>query len=182
MWGGALIKSWSSTQSTIALSSAEAELYAMSRCAQQALSLVSLASDFGIKMLPTIHSDASAAIGVAFRSGLSGRMRHVKVQYLWIQEAIQKAEVSIKKIRSQDNPADLFTKFLSSELTQFHTCKLGIRFPRAGEPKDPVRERIRCFAKHLALAEQHKVYLAHLLGESGQGGVTGFTSSPVVTS
>ena len=40
MWGGCYIKSWSSTRTTIALSSAEAELYAMRRCAQHAVSLV----------------------------------------------------------------------------------------------------------------------------------------------
>ena len=85
MWGGCLITSWSSTQTTIALSSAEAEVYAMDKCAQQALSLVSVASDLNIELHPTIHTDASAALSIAYRSGAGGRTRHVKVQYLWVQ-------------------------------------------------------------------------------------------------
>ena len=68
-------------QTTIALSSAEAELYAMSRCAQHALSLVSVASDLNIELHPTIHTDASAALSIAYRRGAGGRLRHVKVQY-----------------------------------------------------------------------------------------------------
>ena len=79
MWGGCLIKSWSSTQTTIALSSAEAELYAMRRCAQHALSLVSVASDLNIELHPTIHTGAAAALSIAHRSGAGGRTRHDKV-------------------------------------------------------------------------------------------------------
>jgi hypothetical protein len=82
MWGTSLLTSWTSTQATVALSSAEAVLYAMSKCVQQALSIVSLAGDFRIHLSPTIFSDASAALGIAYRSGLGGKTRHGKVQYL----------------------------------------------------------------------------------------------------
>ena len=53
----------------------------MSRCAQHALSLVSVASDLNIELHPAIHTDASAALSIAYRSGAGGRTRHVKVQY-----------------------------------------------------------------------------------------------------
>ena len=95
--GGCLIKLWSSTQTTIALSSAEAELYAMSRCAQHALSLVSAASDLNIELHPTIHTDASAALNTAYRSGAGGRTRHVKVQYLLVQGAASRKDLRVAK-------------------------------------------------------------------------------------
>ncbi len=56
-------------------------------------------------------------------------MRHVKVQYLWIREVVQRAEIAVKKVRSQDNPADLLTKLLSCELMDIHVRRLGMSFP-----------------------------------------------------
>ena len=129
MWGGCLLKSWSSTQTTIALSSAEAELYAMSRRAQQALSLISIALDFNIKLQPVVHTDASAALGIAYRSGLGGKTRHVKVQYLWIQGAVARKDLRVKKVGTSENPADMLTKFLAAEPMSRHLAAAGYEFP-----------------------------------------------------
>ena len=64
MIGSHTIKSWSSTQTTIALSSAEAELYALTKCASQALGMTSLASDFGDELKVDISTDASATLAI----------------------------------------------------------------------------------------------------------------------
>ena len=98
MWGTSLLKSWSTTQTTIACSSAEAELYAMSKCAQQCLSIASLAADFEVLLRATTYSDPTAAIGIAYRSGFGSRTRHVRVQYLWIQEALQHRELKVERV------------------------------------------------------------------------------------
>ena len=82
-WESSLLRSWSSTQNTIALSSAESKLSAMSKCAQHALHLKSMCEDFGIVLKPLIRSDATAALGIACRRRLAGETRHVQVQYLW---------------------------------------------------------------------------------------------------
>lgn len=72
-WGAAPIKTWSTNQTVIALRSGEAELYALSKCAQQCASIASIAADFGIKTKVQINSDSNAAIGIAFRTGLGGK-------------------------------------------------------------------------------------------------------------
>ena len=118
MRSGCLIKSWSNTQTTIALSSAEAELYAMSRCAQHALSLVSVASALNIELH---HTDASAALSIAYRSGAGGRTRHVKVQYLWVQGAVSRKDLRVAKVGTSENLADMLTKFLSAESLGRHS-------------------------------------------------------------
>ena len=59
------MRSCSSTQNTIALSSAESELYAMSKCAQHALHLKSMGEDFGMVLKQLNRSDAVAALGIA---------------------------------------------------------------------------------------------------------------------
>ena len=66
--GKHLIKSWSSTQQVIALSSGEAELYGMLKGATQTKGLISMMADFGEEnVVATVCSDASAAIGLAHR-------------------------------------------------------------------------------------------------------------------
>ena len=48
MLGGHTIKTWSKRQHLVALSSGEAELYALTRAMSQTLGIVSLAADFGV--------------------------------------------------------------------------------------------------------------------------------------
>ena len=76
--GKHLIESWSSTQQVMALSSGEAELYGMLKGATQTKGLISMMADFGEKVVATVCSDASGAIGVAHRQGL-GKTRHIEV-------------------------------------------------------------------------------------------------------
>ena len=109
--GWHFIKSWSSTQAVVALSSAEAELYALVKGAAQTLGMISVARDLGIKVDAMIRSDASAALGIVSREGL-GKLRHIDVQYLWIQGRVSEGSVSVMKVPGLQNPADLFTKHL----------------------------------------------------------------------
>ena len=87
--GSHCVKSWSSNQSVIALSSAEAELYALLKGAAQSLGLQSMAYDFWDVLNAGLWSDASAAIAIAQRSGL-GKLRHIQTRYLWLQERVSK--------------------------------------------------------------------------------------------
>ena len=87
-WGWHTVKSWSATQATIALSSGEAELYSLTKGVAQTMGLIAMAKDLGVTMDGTLHTDASAALGIVAREGL-GKLRHVKVQYLWIQDRIR---------------------------------------------------------------------------------------------
>ena len=68
----------------MALSSAEAELYALTKGAAQALGLMTLLADLGVEVQAAVHTDASAAIGIVRRSGF-GKLRHLNVRYLWLQ-------------------------------------------------------------------------------------------------
>ena len=161
MWGSSLLKSWSTTQATVALSSGEAELYALSRCAQMLMAIRSTAADFLMDLKITAYSDSTAAIGITYRCGLGGRTRHVKVQYLWIQGAVTRKDLQIRKVGTIENPADLMTKYLDGEGFARHSRFLGYYFPEMSrcklerDAKDLAQlERCRLFAKHLALARQ----------------------------
>ena len=107
--GDHTVKSWSSTQSIIALSTAEAELYAINRNAATTLELQSLMSDLGVSSDIRIFTDASIGKSIASRNGL-GKARHISVNELRIQDKVSSKALAIIEIKNQFNPADLMTK------------------------------------------------------------------------
>ena len=70
MLGNHVIKSWSSSQPIITLSSGEAELYALVKAASQAQGIASLMFDFDKNVCITVHTDSTAALGIVHRRGL----------------------------------------------------------------------------------------------------------------
>ena len=76
MIGAHTIKTYSSTQSTVSLSSGEAEYYGLVKGAAAGLGHQAVMSDFGIDMGVRLWSDSSAALGISKRSGL-GKLRHL---------------------------------------------------------------------------------------------------------
>ena len=73
MWGSHLIKRWPSIQNIRALSSGEAEVFAMIEAACQVKGIISLAADFGIELDATVKNDSTAALGMVHGTGLGGR-------------------------------------------------------------------------------------------------------------
>ena len=68
MWGSHVIRTWSTTQSAIAMSSGEAEYYSMVKGSSMGLGIKSIASDLGVVMqVVNVKTDASAAKGIASR-------------------------------------------------------------------------------------------------------------------
>ena len=125
--GSHLIKHWSTTQSTVALSSAEAELTGISKGAAQGLGLQSIARDLGIELALRIMSDATAAIGISRRRGL-GKVRHLATADLWMQDRIRKGDFALEKILGADNPSDMLTKHVNRDLISKHMVTLGLRY------------------------------------------------------
>jgi hypothetical protein len=70
MLGQHTIKHWSSTQSSVSLSSGEAEFGGVIRGAGQGLGYQSLLSDLGVDIPLRIWTDSSATIGICSRQGL----------------------------------------------------------------------------------------------------------------
>ena len=103
------MRSWSSTQATVAMSSGEAEYYAMAKAASEALGIQALAADLGWHWKVRLWVDSTAAKSMASRTGL-GRVRHLDVRFLWLQEVVRKGRVTLRKIPGEKNPADILTK------------------------------------------------------------------------
>ena len=97
MFGNHAVKSWSTTQQVIALSSGEAEYYSMVRGGSMGLGIRAMARDLGLSIGVKVKTEASAAKGIASRKGL-GKVRHIDVSQLWLQDKVSKGEIVIEKV------------------------------------------------------------------------------------
>ena len=132
MVGRHLLKSYSKTQATVAMSSAEGELYSMVTAASESLGLRAMALDFGVELDVWLWVDASAAIGIARRKGL-GKLRHIETQALGVQDAVRQIRVNIKKVDGKHNPSDIHTKFLDVQTMERHLKFMKVQ-RRQGRP------------------------------------------------
>ena len=71
-----------------------------------------------------VNTDASAAKGIANRKGL-GKVRHIAVNQLWIQDRIPRGDLTISKVNGKENLADILTKHVSAEDIRIHLFKTG---------------------------------------------------------
>jgi len=97
MLGKHCMKHWSSTQTSISLSSGEAEFAGVIRGAGQGLGHQALLKDVGVELPLRVWTDSSAAIGICSRQGL-GKLRHLDTHTLWIQHAARTKRVDLRKV------------------------------------------------------------------------------------
>ena len=105
------VKSWSVTQKRVTLSSAEAELGALVKASAETIGIMQMAEALGDKVAAEVYVDSSAALSVTQRKG-TGKMRHVRIGQLWVQEAAEQGELTYRKVKGTSNPTDLGTKHL----------------------------------------------------------------------
>ena len=124
--GGCNIKHWSKTQPTIALSSGEAELNGIGAGIAQGLGIQSICRDLGYDYQLKVHSDATAAIGIARRRGM-GKIRHLDTTDLWVQEVVRSGRVQLLKVLGAENPADVLTKYVDKAIMTKMMAKMGMK-------------------------------------------------------
>ena len=121
-----LVKHWSTTQKAITLSSGEAELGGVVKAASEALGLQSVAEDLGVLLRIALCTASSDAMGICRRAGI-GRVRHLAVGQLWIQELVRDEVLDLDKVKGEHNPADLLTKPLGRATLDGHLERLLLR-------------------------------------------------------
>ena len=95
--------------------------------AGEGMGMVSVAKDLGIDVGLTILADSSAAIGICRRTGI-GKVRHLAVGQLWVQEQVRTGAFALVKRPGSENPADLLTKAVSADLINRHIATAGLRW------------------------------------------------------
>lgn len=130
------ITEWSITQSTVSLSSGEAEFYAILRGAQEGLAIQAMAKEMGRLMKLVIGSDSTAAKLVVHRHGL-GRLKHLQIRHLWIQQAVAQRRFKLIKIPGATNYADLMTKHSTESKMLSLLTAAGYEYRDGREPTAP---------------------------------------------
>ena len=108
---------------TVTLSSAAAELCGIVKGTTEALGIQSVGRDFGLSMSLSIHTDSAAAVGICKRAGI-GRVRHLAVGQLWVQEGLRRGDFRLFKVQGDANPTDALTKHLSRRSLGQERCGL----------------------------------------------------------
>ena len=128
MQGSHTIRHWAKTQACVALSSGEAELYGIVKACTEGLGVVSLSQELGRKTMLHVLTDSSAAKGTVLRTGI-GRLKHVQLNQLWVQERISDGDVIVKKVPREQNVSDLFTHHWSRKEAQVHLSGMNFVAP-----------------------------------------------------
>ncbi|KAK8619691.1 hypothetical protein V6N13_135973 [Hibiscus sabdariffa] len=129
--GGAV--SWkSSKQDTVADSTTEAEYIAASEAAKEAVWIKKFITELGV--IPSIsdavdlYCDNNGAIAQAKEPRSHQRSKHILRRFHLIREIIDRGDVEICKVNTDDNIADPLTKPLAQQKHDRHTESLGIRY------------------------------------------------------
>ncbi|KAG8500185.1 hypothetical protein CXB51_004397 [Gossypium anomalum] len=119
--GGCAI-SWKATlQTTVTLSTIEAEYMAITEACKEAIWLKGLFSELnGDLQISTIFCDSQSAIFLTKDQMFHERTKHIDVRYHFIRDIIARGDIVVSKISTHENPADMMTKSLP--ITKFEHC------------------------------------------------------------
>ncbi|KAG8488772.1 hypothetical protein CXB51_016789 [Gossypium anomalum] len=119
--GGCAI-SWKATlQTTVALSTTEAEYMAITEACKEAIWLKGLFSELNEYLqISTVFCDSQSAIFLTKDQIFHERTKHIDVRYHFIRDIIASGDIVLNKISTHENPVDMMTKSLP--ITKFEYC------------------------------------------------------------
>ena len=104
--------------------------------------------DLGVEKGGVVYADSSAALAVAKRKG-AGKLRHINISCLWIQEIQGTKQLELRKVLGTENPADMMTKHLPRQ--PLDKCMGQLNQTRAqGQAKAGLDVQVLCNTKGLA--------------------------------
>ena len=131
MTGAHTLMHWSSTQSVVALSSAEAELNASVKMISESLGVKHMYEMINEKKDIVVKTDSSACSGILHREGC-GKVKHLETRQLWVQGHVADKEVDVQKVPRADNSSDCLTHHwnASDGLKHFVTICFKLKLAR----------------------------------------------------
>ena len=128
--GGAIVRGshclhhWSRTQTTVALSSGEAELNSALKGGTELIGAQSLMAELKLSVNLELLGDSSACFGTLHREG-TGRVKHLEIKQLWLQGKVKDGSLKYTKIPREINAADSLAKSWSNSDGPRHFAQLG---------------------------------------------------------
>ncbi|CAE7470673.1 unnamed protein product, partial [Symbiodinium sp. CCMP2592] len=142
-WENCSLKSFSRKQTTTALSSAEAELAALTEVAREGLYIALLVEtiregmpkdrETGYYVLKG-YSDSESAVCISKMQTLLRKVRHIELRAAFLQELVARGRFTIEHIPGVINPADALTKSPTNEsLASLYDASGLVDEPKAWE-------------------------------------------------
>jgi len=108
---------YSKLQKSVAVSTAESEYYVIDECARHCLWYENIFNELNIKQnYININVDNKAAIYNCENETINPKSRHIDIKYHHIRELVKERRIKLKYVKSMDNLADGFTKYLNTNL------------------------------------------------------------------
>ncbi|GKA23584.1 hypothetical protein Tco_0709617 [Tanacetum coccineum] len=123
---GSCLTSWfSKKQSSLAISTTKAEYVSAEKACQQALWIKQALVDYGISLddIP-IMCDNKGALDLSKNPVQHSRIKQIEIHHHFLRDNVQKGNISIEKVLSEDNIVDILTKPLKRE--PFNYLRLGL--------------------------------------------------------
>nr|GEV53506.1 retrovirus-related Pol polyprotein from transposon TNT 1-94 [Tanacetum cinerariifolium]GEW53200.1 retrovirus-related Pol polyprotein from transposon TNT 1-94 [Tanacetum cinerariifolium] len=134
---GCCLTSWfTKKQSALAISTAEAEYVSAEKACQQALWMKQALIDYDICLddIPII-CDNKGAIDLSKNPVQHSRTKHIEIRHHFLRDNIQKGNISIERVASKDNIADILIKPLKRKV--FNYLRLGLGMMELIMDSDP---------------------------------------------
>jgi len=140
--GGAV--SWTSKkQTSIALSTTEAEYMSMTQAAKEIIWFRVLLKELGalthVNQMSQLYGDNQGALALARNPEYHARTKHIDIQYHFIRELVQAEKVYLQYCPSSDMIADIMTKSLPRTTHEKHSMAMGM-VKEAGKQYGTLRE------------------------------------------
>lgn len=126
--GNCLVSWLSKKQSSISLSTAEAEYIAAALCCAQVLWMKQTLQDIQVKYdepIP-ILCDNTSAINISKNPVMHSKTKHIPIKYHFLREHVAEKDVRLEYVGTKEQIADIFTKPLPRETFEYLRQKLGI--------------------------------------------------------
>ncbi|GJX77964.1 retrovirus-related pol polyprotein from transposon TNT 1-94 [Tanacetum coccineum] len=123
---GCCLTSWFlKKQTALAISTTEAEYVSAGKACQQALWMKQALIDYDVRLddVP-IMCDNKGAIDLSKNPVQHSCTKHIEIRHHFLRDNVQKGHISIEKVSSVDNIADILTKPLKRE--SFNYLRLGL--------------------------------------------------------
>ncbi|GJS38908.1 copia protein [Tanacetum coccineum] len=123
---GCCLTSWFlKKQTALAISTTEAEYVSAGKACQQALWMKQALVDYGVRLDDIlIMYDNKWDIDLSKNPVQHSRTKHIEIRHHFLRDNVQKGNISIEKVSSEDNIADILTKPLKRK--PFNYLRLGL--------------------------------------------------------
>ena len=104
----------SKKQASVALSSCEAEIMALSEASKEAVYLTDFISELGFPASSTVSlaTDNKGARDLAYNPEHHEKVKHIERRHFYIRELVEEQRLVVPYVNTVDNMADFFTKAL----------------------------------------------------------------------